>query len=706
MNWTCLFLIGTCSTWGATDAPFTGDAESISLSESGARIYGQDLMLKRDTPLRLVPGPHLFIDDYYFETAEGVSRVVNVPERDARIPNPIVAGKEDGCFQPYMTVLRDGETGRFRLWFGRRTDDSNASRSRLGYMESPDGIHWERPARVLDDPGGPIQFGVSVVDDGAGAANPAQRYKYAWWFDGGLRIATSPDGLVWAPLSPAVLIRQNHDITGLFYDPIRSRYTATISVYRPGETWQGNRRISMHSHSADLLHWARPRYVVLPETGVDEGETQFYAMDGYLARGDLLVGMVKVLRDDLKADDPPDPPEAYGVGYTSLAWSRDGETWWRDPAHYFNPDPIPGAWDHAHAWIDEQVLVGDEVYLYYGGYARGHKINRFEERQIGLVTVARDRYAGWAGQSAPGRIVTAPLILEGAALSVNARVDGVWVKGQITDAAGKAIEGFTFADAAPLTGDKVAHLLSWKRPLDELAEKPVRLEFELTNATLYAVEMFANMREAVETTMPVTRWEDTICKLEQRLAKEQPAKGATVFAGSSTMVLWDLPKFFPNIATVNCGFSGSHLRDSVYYADRLIIPLAPKAIVVYAGDNDIAQGLTAEDVADDFGKFAQKICVALPETRILYLSIKPSLARWDKWPVMDRANKLIEKFCRTDERVEFVDMTGMSLGPDGKPRADFLRKDGLHLNEKGYAAWTEVLASRLTGRQARPEGRL
>jgi hypothetical protein len=690
-----------CAILGVLLLALTGDfnenAETVPLSESGARLYGQEPTARLDLPLRLGPGPHLFIDDYYFEKVEGVSRIVRAPARDVEIPNPIVTGKEDGCFQPYMTVLRDGETGRFRLWFGRRTEESNPSRSRLGYMESADGIRWERPVRVLDDPGGPIQFGVSVVDDGAAAANPAQRYKYAWWFDGGLRIATSPDGLEWTALSPDVLIRQNHDITGLFYDPIRSRYTATVSVYRTGDTWQGNRRVTMHSHSADLLDWTRPRYVVVPDA-IEQGEMQFYAMDGYLARGDLLVGMVKVLRDDLKADDPPDPPDAYGVGYTALAWSRDGETWTRDTAHFFDPDPKKGAWDHAHAWIDEQVLVGDKVYLYYGGYARGHKVNRFEERQIGLVTIPRDRYAGWAAQGATGRIVTAPLLIEGAALTLNVDTRGGYVKTQILDADEKPIDGFRFADAAPIKNNAVAQLLTWAHPLGELAGRQLRLEFEIKDATVYAIESFPDMRHAIDAAMPVTRWEDTIAKLEQRLAKEQPLKGSTLFAGSSTMVLWDLPKFFPDIQTVNCGFGGSHMRDSVYYADRIIIPFAPKAIVVYAGDNDIAQGLRAEDVATDFKKFTQRIHEALPETRILYLSIKPCLARWDKWPIMDRANKLIEEFTRTDNRLEFVDMTGTSLGPDGKPRAEFLQKDGLHLNEKGYEAWTAVLSPRLSVR--------
>ena len=113
MNWISLFPAVLLSVWGTTDAPFTGAAETVPLSESGAHIYRQGQTQRPQGPLRLAPGPRLFIDDYYFETAEGVSRVVDMQERDAWIPNPIVTGKEVGCFQPYMTVLRDEQTGRF-----------------------------------------------------------------------------------------------------------------------------------------------------------------------------------------------------------------------------------------------------------------------------------------------------------------------------------------------------------------------------------------------------------------------------------------------------------------------------------------------------------------------------------------------------------------------------------------------------------------
>lgn len=468
--------------------PFRGDAETTALSESRACVYAPGTPRPTEQPIRLGPGPHLFVDDYLIARSDGVERVVTGPQRDASISNPVITGKEDGCFQPYMTVLRDGETGRFRIWYGSRTVGANTTESHVAVMDSDDGVHWQRPARVLQDPA-PIQFGSSVVDRGGAFRPETQRYALGWWKDGGLKVAVSPDGEDFTPLSSDVLLRHNHDINSLFFDPIRQRYVATISVYRPGAAWSGERRITMQSYSPDLTQWSAPHYVVTPEDGADAGETQFYAMDGYLVRGGLILGMVKVLRDDLKADDPPDPPEAYGMGYTALAWSRDGETWYRDRAHYFDPDPVKGAWDHAHAWIDEQVPVNGEVYLYYGGYARGHKVNRFEERQIGVVKIRQDRYVARRAGATPGRLVTPVVILEGAGITVNTNAAGGSVRARVLDSSGRELPGFGLEDAATISEDSLNAPLRWSRPLASLAGQAVRLEFELQNAAIYALEV-------------------------------------------------------------------------------------------------------------------------------------------------------------------------------------------------------------------------
>jgi hypothetical protein len=451
-------------------------------------IYGHTPPERPQGPVELSPGPHLLLDDYLIDSSTGVTRTVQRPQRDASIPNPIITGKEDANFQPYLSVLRDAERGVYRIWYGAATEDQRSNASHLGHMESVDGIRWKRPHRILKDPG-PIDFGASVLDEGKDYPNPATRYKYAW-YNGGLRVAGSPDGLQFTQLfGDRAVLSHSHDINGMFWDPIRKRYAAIVSTIETGSKWSGRRRVTMQSVSRDLRTWQTPWYVLTPDDSIEPGETQFYAMDGVLARGNLLIAMVKVLRDELVADNPPDPHDQYGVGYTALAWSRDGVHWVRDREHFFDPDPKRGAWDHAHAWIDEQLPVGDQVYLYYGGYARGHKVNRFEERQIGLVRMQRDRYVARAAGERAGTLRTAVVVPRGRTLTLNVAAPGGEVRARLLRPDGTPLRGFDFADCRPITGDALDAPVQWKGRLAEVRGTPVRLEFRLRRAKLYAFSL-------------------------------------------------------------------------------------------------------------------------------------------------------------------------------------------------------------------------
>ena len=451
-------------------------------------------------PIKLGPGPHLFIDDFLIAESHNVRRVVNRPARDEKIANPIITGKEDGCFQPYMTVLRDAERGRFRIWYGAGTADRNGSQSLLAYMESDDGVHWNRPHRLLETPY--IQFGVSVLDEGAKFADAQRRYKLAWWAPPaaksdeppGLKLASSPDGFRWTQMTRPgaagdVIVPHSHDINSMFRDPIRGRYVAIMSTYVDAAAWAGKRRVTTQSVSADLLHWRTPWRVVVPDPKLEHEQTQFYSMDGFIARGRLVIGMVKVLRDDLKADDPPDPPDAYGIGYTALAWTRDGEHWMREREAFFDRDPRRGAWDHAHAWIDEQVAVGDQVFLYYGGYARGHKVNRFEERQIGLLKMRRDRYIARETDAAGGAITTPTVVIDGDEMTINAEASGGEIRVRLLDPSGKTLDGFAFADMQPIMQDGLAMAVKWKRRLAHVRGRPLRMAFAIRSARLFALDL-------------------------------------------------------------------------------------------------------------------------------------------------------------------------------------------------------------------------
>lgn len=473
--------VGNQGPWEPPTEPIQ-DAPS-GREEDCSSVYRADAMPRPEGPIELGPGPQLFVDDYLIEETEGLERRVERPQRDPGLGNPVVTGKGDRNYQPYLTVLRDPESGRFRMWYGAYGESPDGITSHLGYTESGDGIRWDTPGRLLGDPG-PIQFGSSILDEGKDYAPAQERYKFAWWHDGGLKLATSPDGLAWTLLRPYPVLRHNHDINNLWWDALRQRYVATISVYTTGPTWPGTRRVTLQSTSRDLLTWEAPWYVLTPSAGCDHPELQFYAMNGYLERGGLWLGMVKVLRDDLRA--PGTPEGAYGVGYTTLAWSRDGRHWVRDPEPYFEPDPDPTAWDHAHAWIDWQLPVEGNVLLYYGGYRNGHKMNRFEERQIGVLRIAQDRYVSRHAGAEEGRLVTPPVRLNARRLTVNARAEGE-LRAQVTDEAGAPLKGFGYEDCAPIRGDGLAQVVRWKGELGALAGRVVRLELRLREGDLYGV---------------------------------------------------------------------------------------------------------------------------------------------------------------------------------------------------------------------------
>lgn len=185
------------------------------------------------------------------------------------------------------------------------------------------------------------------------------------------------------------------------------------------------------------------------------------------------------------------------------------------------------------------------------------------------------------------------------------------------------------------------------------------------------------------------RFEQEVQQLEG--ATKSSRRVEVLFVGSSSIRLWNLKKSFPDLDALNRGFGGSHLADCSHFAPRLVHPFHPRVVVLYAGDNDIAYGLSPVQVAEDFDQFYDDLRKVLPATRLIYISIKPSLARWQLYPQMKAANEKIRARMGSDERACFLDVAPAMLGEDGQPRPELFLEDGLHLNARGYALWTTML---------------
>ena len=193
-------------------------------------------------------------------------------------------------------------------------------------------------------------------------------------------------------------------------------------------------------------------------------------------------------------------------------------------------------------------------------------------------------------------------------------------------------------------------------------------------------------------------WEPAIAAFEASDRTSAPPTGEIVFVGSSSIRLWDVHRSFPDLKIINRGFGGSQLSDAVRYAERIVTPYKPRIVVVYAGDNDIYAGATSEQVAISFEQFVRLVRARVPDVRIVFIGIKPSLQRWDVIERTRLANHLIRAYAEHDDNVAFVDVDQAMLGWDEKPRPELFVADGLHLTPAGYELWSTLLRPLLAAR--------
>lgn len=191
------------------------------------------------------------------------------------------------------------------------------------------------------------------------------------------------------------------------------------------------------------------------------------------------------------------------------------------------------------------------------------------------------------------------------------------------------------------------------------------------------------------------KWQADLDRFAASDAKDPPAKGGVLFLGSSSIRLWKLEESFPGKDYLNRGFGGSEISDSLRLLDKLVFPYEPETIVFYAGDNDLAKGKSPERVAADFRELSERVAERLPETRILYIAVKPSLKRWSLIEQVRAANDAIAEYCAETPRRTFVDIAPAMLGEDGLPRKELFVEDGLHMTPAGYEAWTKLVAPAL-----------
>lgn len=222
-------------------------------------------------------------------------------------------------------------------------------------------------------------------------------------------------------------------------------------------------------------------------------------------------------------------------------------------------------------------------------------------------------------------------------------------------------------------------------------------------SALFALAMVAaapQAQPAKSTTRPgPERWEKDIAKFEAEDAQERHPYGGLLFVGSSTIRFWKTAEGFPEFDNViNRGFGGSEMIDSATFAKRIILPYKPKVVVLYAGDNDLNEGTTPQKVDESFHWLTKQLHEALPDTKLVIVSAKVSVARLKIRAQTEALNVLFQNDAKASGGwITYFDLVPLLLDDAGQPVPALFRKDGLHMSDAGYAKVNEKLRPVLAG---------
>lgn len=187
---------------------------------------------------------------------------------------------------------------------------------------------------------------------------------------------------------------------------------------------------------------------------------------------------------------------------------------------------------------------------------------------------------------------------------------------------------------------------------------------------------------------------DEISNFKVKDAIAFPREKSTLFVGSSSFRLWkNIETYFPERNIINRGFGGSTLLDLIRYENEIIFPYNPSCMLIYCGENDIANdnAVDGKIVFERFNKLYADIRTKFPGIPVIYISMKPSPARWHLQDQYLEGNHLIAKHYGQDKNFYFADVWQAMLDENNQPNKSLFVEDMLHMNNKGYEIWKEII---------------
>ena len=199
-------------------------------------------------------------------------------------------------------------------------------------------------------------------------------------------------------------------------------------------------------------------------------------------------------------------------------------------------------------------------------------------------------------------------------------------------------------------------------------------------------------------TLPVDApFRDEIVKFVQQDRETPPPACAVLFVGSSSIRLWTgLAQDMSPLPVINRGFGGSKISEVNSYFDRIVTPYRPRAIVFYAGENNIDASEAPAAVAEQFRQFVELKRSRLGKTPVFYISAKPSKLRFNQLARQTELNDAVRALAASSSDLIYIDVVSPML-VNGQPR-DIYVEDGLHMSPAGYAIWRGLVREALERR--------
>lgn len=200
------------------------------------------------------------------------------------------------------------------------------------------------------------------------------------------------------------------------------------------------------------------------------------------------------------------------------------------------------------------------------------------------------------------------------------------------------------------------------------------------------------LRAQDSTYFRANEWREQIEGYYENDRKQFPESGSILFVGSSSIRMWkNLESYFPDHRVLSRGFGGAWISDVLYHMQRLVIAYDPAQIVLYAGENDLANGVSPETVVEDVRCFVRLAEIFLPGVPVLVLSVKPSPFSSRILDKQLQTNRMLEEMCRGKKNLTYLDVASLMFDSKGKLREELYRDDRLHMTPEAYKLWAQKI---------------